>query len=255
MSADSLREFPERVVGLGGLYSPFYSGANPIRSLAGQDITNTSLANRDLSGLDFHGANQWSAHQYGLGSSTDGHPEINVSNSVFNGACLDDAQLCEVIGDYVCFCRASFQNADLKWAVISGACFIEANLTSANLRWIKLRTSNFSKAVLSGARFDEATLTGTCFSRSKFSLDTSFKKTGLTNCCFRDTNLRNLLGDGDILFPDSEVAGVDFRVDQTIAGARLPRHIRLDLQKRGAIIDPLSDEDPDASYFYEGYFE
>jgi uncharacterized protein YjbI with pentapeptide repeats len=227
----------------------------PISTLAGQDITMANFTNRDLSGADFRGAHQWSAHQYGLGSYTEGHPEIRLTNALFTSAALDGSKLCEVIGDYVCFCGASMKKADLSWGILSAVCFDDANLCEADFRGVRLQYSSFSNADLSDARFDHASLIGSCLSGVKTSPATTFTDANLTNVCFRNTNLRHLLGSSEVLFPGSVVRGADFRVYQTIAGARLPQLVRVDLLSRGAIVDLPSEEDWDDAAFYGGYLE
>jgi uncharacterized protein YjbI with pentapeptide repeats len=249
------KEPPKRALGLENLNVEFYNDETLLASLAGQDLTMTNLGSRDLSGFDLRGAHQWSAHQYGLGSYTDGHPEIQIADSLFTGAQLDGAQLCEVIGHFVCFCGASMEKTVLNSSKLTGACFINANLTEATFYNSSIQNSSFSRSNLDGVNLEHAKLVGSCFSRARFSPKTSFQNANLVNCCFVDTNLRHLLRDADVLFSGCEVTGADFRVWPTIAGARLPKRVRIDLQERGAIVDPLSDEDPDESYFYAGYFE
>lgn len=246
---------PPRRKGLKGISLSFYKGDLPISKLAGQDITMANFTNRDLSEADFRGAHQWSAHQYGLGSYTEGHPEIRLTNALFTRAVLDGSKLCEVIGDYVCFCGASMKKADLTWSILSAVCFDVANLCEADFRGVRLRYSSFSNADLSDARFDHASLIGSCFSRVKISPGTTFTDANLTNVCFRDMNLRHLLGSSQVLFPGSVVRGADFRIMQVVAGARLPQLVRVDLLSRGAIVDLPSEEDWDEAAFYEGYFE
>ena len=208
---------------------------------------------KDLSGMDLSKAHQWSAHQYGLGSFTDGHPEISIRDSIFQGADLSEVQLCESQGENVCFCNCKMANADFAWCYLTGACFEHADLGLAQFIGARVLGGSFVSSNLGGTSFKSSKLSKSCFYRARFSSETNFECADLTQCCFVDTNLSKLLGPRDVLFPDSDVAGADFRVDQTIAGARLPKRVRLELASRGAVVDPPSDEDWDEAAFYEGY--
>ena len=227
-----------------------------IPSFVGQDLTMASLANSDFSGLDFSQAHQRGAYQYGLSHSLGGHgPEITVDSSLFTAARFHGTKFCHVIGEWPCFCKADFQKADLNGSWLTAACFIDARIVESNLCGSKIIHSTFFSSDLSDSKFDDSKLVGTCFSEAKFTQQTSFKGANLSRTCFRDTNLRQLLRDDDVLFPGQEVLGADFSVDQTIAGARLPARVRLDLAERGAIVNLPSNEDWPEEAFYEGYLD
>ena len=227
-----------------------------IPSFVGQDLTMALLANTDFSGLDFSQAHQRGAYQYGLSDMLGGHgPEITVDSSLFTAARFHGTKFCHVIGEWPCFCKADFQKADLNGSWLTAACFIDAQIVESNLRGSKIIHSTFFGSDLSDSKFDDSKLVGTCFSEAKFTQQTSFKGANLSRTCFRDTNLRQLLRDDDVLFPGQEVIGADFSVDQTIAGARLPAHVRLDLAERGAIVDLPSNEDWPEEEFYGGYLD
>ena len=227
-----------------------------VPSFVGQDLTMSVLSNTDFSGLDFSQAHQRRAYQYGLSDMLGGHgPEIPVDSSLFTAARFHGTQFCHVIGEWPCFCKADFQKADLNGSWLTAACFIDARIVESNLRGSKIIHSAFFCSDLSDSKFDDSKLVGSCFSEAKFTQQTSFKGANLSRTCFRDTNLRQLLLDSDVLFPGQEVSGADFSVDQTIAGARLPAHVRLDLAERGAIVDLPSDEDWPEAAFYEGYLD
>ena len=227
-----------------------------IPSFVGQDLTMSVLSNTDFSGLDFSQAHQRQAYQYGLSDMLGGHgPEIRVDSSLFTSARFHGTKFCHVIGEWPCFCKADFQKADLNGSWLTAACFIDARIVESNLRGSKIIHSTFFGSDLSDSKFDDSKLVGSCFMEAKFTQQTSFKGANLSRTCFRDTNLRQLLRDDDVLFPSQEVIGADFSVDQTIAGARLPAHVRLDLAERGAIVDLPSDEDWPEEAFYEGYLD
>ena len=227
-----------------------------VPSFVGQDLTMSVLSNTDFSGLDFSQAHQRRAYQYGLSHSLGGHgPEITVDSSLFTTARFHGTQFCHVIGEWPCFCKADFQKADLNGSWLTAACFIDAQIVASNLRGSKIIHSTFFGSDLSDSKFDDSKLVGTCFSEAKFTQQTSFKGANLSRTCFRDTNLRQLLRDDDVLFSGQEVIGADFSVDQTIAGARLPARVRLDLAERGAIVDLPSNEDWPEEEFYEGYLD
>ena len=227
-----------------------------ISSFVGQELTMASLANTDFSGLDFSQAHQRRAYQYGLSDMLGGHgPEIPVDSSLFTAARFHGTQFCHIVGEWTCFCKADFQKANLNGSYLTAACFIDARIVESNLRGSKIIHSTFFGSDLSDSKFDDSKLVGSCFSEAKFTQQTSFKGANLSRTCFRDTNLRQLLRDDDVLFPGQEVIGAVFSVDQTIAGARLPAHVRLDLAERGAIVDLPSDEDWPEAAFYEGYLD
>jgi uncharacterized protein YjbI with pentapeptide repeats len=227
-----------------------------ISSFVGHDLTMSVLSCADFSGLDFSKAHQSRAYQYGLSDMLGGHgPSIPVDSSLFTSAKFHGTQFCHLIGEWPCFCKANFQEADLNGSWLTAACFIDARIVESNLRGSKIIHSTFFGSDLSGSNFNDSNLVGTCFSQAGFTKKTTFKGANLSRTCFRDTSLRQLLLDSDILFPSQEVIGSDFRVDQTIAGARLPSHVRLDLAERGAIVDLPSAEDWPEEAFYEGYLD
>ena len=227
-----------------------------VASFAGQDITMANLRKKDFSKQDFSGAHQRRAYEYGLSDMLGGHgPSINVDYSVFSDSLFHRTQFCHLEGVNTCFCRADLLEADLNGSVLEAACFQDALLVKGIFYSGKFRNSSFLRSDVTGARFTGSDLSGSCFSEVNFSESTTFEGANLTQTCFQNTNLRNLLKKGDSLFPDQPVSGADFRVDQTIAGMRLPAKVRLDLANRGALVDMPSDADWPEAAFFEGYLE
>ena len=227
-----------------------------VASFADQDITMANLRKKDFSKQDFSGAHQSRAYQYGLSDMLGGHgPSINTDYSVFSDSCFHRTRLCHIEGVSTCFCRADLLEADLNGSVLEAACFQDAILVKSILNGGKFRNSSFLRSDVTDARFTGSDLSGSCFSEVHFSESTMFDGANLTQTCFQNTNLCKLLKRGDSLFPGQTVSGADFRVDQTIAGMRLPAKVRLDLAKRGAVVDMPSDADWPEAAFYEGYLE
>ncbi len=226
----------------------------PVASFVDQDLTMANLRKGDYSKQDFSGAHQSRAYEYGLSDMLGGHgPSINVDYSVFSDSLFHRTRFCHLEGANTCFCRADLLEADLNGSVLEAACFQDAILVNSIFTGGRVRNSSFLRSDVTGARFNGSDLSGSCFSEVEFSESTTFEGANLTQTCFQNTNLRNLLRKGDSLFPGQPVSGTDFRVDQTIAGMRLPAKVRLDLAKRGALVDMPSDADWPEAAFFEGY--
>lgn len=235
---------------------PFNPDRAEINSFVDLDITTANLRRTDFTSQDFSGAHQKLAYAYGLSDMLGGHgPSIDVSYSLFRSARFHRTEFCHVVGEYTCFCKADLDHADFDSALLTAACFQESRIIHSGLHSGVISHSNFSRADLTDSSFAGTNLTGTCFSEAKFSGETSFVGADLTRTCFQNTNLRRLLKDGEFLFPKQEVSGADFRVIQTIAGARLPARVRTDLAGRGAIVDLPSSEDWPEEAFFEGYLD
>jgi uncharacterized protein YjbI with pentapeptide repeats len=127
------------------------------RNLSGVDLHGANLSGADLSQIDLPGTNLDETDLFGANlSGTD------LSRASLSGAILIKAQLRET----------DLSGADLTGAKLSGADLSGANLSQADLSGANLSKADLSQANLSGAKLNETKLSGTKLSGAILDDDT-----------------------------------------------------------------------------------
>ncbi|HEY4121238.1 MAG TPA: DUF2169 domain-containing protein [Byssovorax sp.] len=162
-------------------------------------LPNSHFDDARLEGADFTGASLTSCLLRDARARGVTLAQAKLTRASFEGADLRGAILTGARGDKIAWMRAKLDDADLRHSWMTGAHFIEtsanrASFTEANLKEARfykatMESASFARANLLSADFGKARLTGSSFAGANL-YDAKFLRAAGKGCDFADANLK-----------------------------------------------------------------